>query len=389
MRLAIAAALLLVAQLAAAEPVTVIRNNGPTANRVNLVILGDGYAANDLGRYASDVDAFLAGMFHDAPYSDYARYFNVLRVDVTSPESGVSHPERGVSVNSALGAFYNCGGIQRLICINTSAVNAVLTRSVSPSARDLVIVIVNDAEYGGSGGSVAVASTNVQVVELVLHEIGHTLGLLADEYTTQPPTCVNSFEPAEANVTRETSRSAIKWSPWIDAATPVPTTGTEAGIPGLFEGAKYCPAGLFRPTNNSKMRTLGRPFEQINTEQLIRRFYNFTDPIDTASPSETSVDRVCGQRADFMVVPLTPSNFDLAVRWRIDGAETSSSTSLSLDTSILNLGAHTVEVTVSDPTPAVRRDPGSVLTSTMRWTLTVRASQSILGFPERGCGVGR
>jgi len=50
-----------------------------------------------------------------------------------------------------------------------------------------------------SGGSILVGSTNVQLVEIVLHASGHTFGLLGDEYTAQPPPWVNTVEPAEAN----------------------------------------------------------------------------------------------------------------------------------------------------------------------------------------------
>ena len=42
--------------------------------------------------------------------------------------------------------------------------------------RDFLVVLVNDTEYGGSGGSVLVASLNAQSIELVLHEAGHTFG---------------------------------------------------------------------------------------------------------------------------------------------------------------------------------------------------------------------
>lgn len=387
MRAGLVLALLLAAAGAAsAEPVTVIRNNGPAGNRVNVVIMGDGYAAADMGRYASDVDTVLATFFRDPPYADYVNYFNVLRVDVTSSVSGVSHPERGVSVPSALGTYYNCNGIQRLICINQSAANAVLARSVPPDQRDLVFVLVNDSEYGGSGGQIAVASTNIQSVELVLHETGHGFGLLADEYVDEQITCNTVQAPPEANVSRETNRSLIKWSAWIDANTPIPTTSTTPGIVGLYQGAKYCAAGLYRPTFDSKMRSLGRPFEQINSEQLILRYYNFVSPIDSVTPTPATLSQPCGARVSFLVDPMRPRGFDLTIRWRVDGVIVSSAAALTVDTAAYGVGTHTVEVTVSDPTTAVRHDPSLVLQDRRQWTLNVQSARSILGFPERaGC----
>src|SRR5262249_42393793 len=159
-------------------------------------------------------------------------------------------------------------------CVNLSKVNTVLS-GIQPDMRDLVLVLLNDPEYGGSGGAVAVASIHPDVIEVILHEFGHTLGLLADEYGgPPPPACSTAVEPAEPNATRATG-SPVKWGAWIDPDTPLPTPFQNSGVPGLYEGAKYCDAGLFRPTFNSKMRSLFRPFEQINSEQLVKRIYNF------------------------------------------------------------------------------------------------------------------
>lgn len=369
------------------EAVTIIRNNGPAANRVDMVILGDGYTASEISRYATDVDVLVADLFRQPPYSDYASYFNVVRVDVISAESGISHPERGDIVDSALGSTYNCSGIQYLICTNSARVNDVLTRSVPVDARDMVLVVVNDSEYGGSGGAFAVVSTHMAALEIALHEFGHSFGRLADEYTAQPPTCSNTVEPSQPNATRDTDRAAIKWNAWIDPATPVPTTGTQPGVPGLFEGARYCPQGLYRPTYDSKMRSLGRPFEQINTEQHILRTYNLVNPIDLALPAEPALSLACGTSADFLVEPVKPSSHDLEIQWRVNGNLMGNSEAFSLNTRQTGLGTHIVYLEVSDPTAAVRLDPTNLLKSIRQWTVTVTLplAPAIFGFPERIC----
>ena len=374
------------ASLARAEPVVTIRNNGPAENRLNFVIVGDGYTAGDLVKYSTDVDLLVQRMFEQSPYAEYARYFNVLRVDVTSNQSGASHPETGVTRDTAFGAAYNCGGIQRTICVNTASVNAVVARSVPPEARDLILVLVNDSQYGGSGGSVIVGSTAAQVVELVLHEMGHTLGLLGDEYSDSPPACINTTEPAQVNIARDIGRQSIKWASWIDPSTSLPTPGTAAAVPGAYEGANYCVSGLYRPTYNSKMRSLGNPFDQVNTEQLILRIYNFVLPYDSASPSDASVTSTCGELANFFVQPLSTSRGELGVTWRVDGIVAGTGDELKLDTNALALGAHAIDVEVRDPTSAVRRDPRDALVERRHWDLTVAvapvAHREILGFPE-------
>jgi hypothetical protein len=152
---------------------------------VDLIVIGDGYSIGELDKYSSDVESFVQGLFAQEPFNEYQRYFNVHRIDVISNQSGADHPEQNPPVfrDTALDATYNCAGIQRLICVNIAKVNAVLSRSVPPDRREVILVIVNDPEYGGSGRAIAVASINSLVVELVLHELGHSFGLLADEYT--------------------------------------------------------------------------------------------------------------------------------------------------------------------------------------------------------------
>jgi hypothetical protein len=365
------------------EPVTTISNNGDPANRVDLVVLGDGYTSTEMGKYATDVENAVQGFFAQEPFKEYQRYFNVHRVDVTSAESGADHPEDvpPTSKDTAFDATYNCAGIERLICVDVSKVDTVLGNSVGADQRDIVLVLVNDTEYGGSGGSISVASLNPAVIELVLHEIGHSFGLLADEYDYG--SCNNTIEPPEANVTRETDRGLIKWNVgggpptgWIDPSTPIPTTTTQAGIPGLYQGAKYCTTGLYRPTNNSKMQTLGPPFEQINEEQLIKRTYNWVSPLDSSSPLSSDVALVLGDSQAFQVTVLTPDTHSLAVTWYVDNSEVSTDLTFMFNSATFGTGPHTVQVIVEDPTPKVRNDPGNVLRDDRTWMVTVNAPPS-------------
>src|SRR6185503_18229981 len=155
-------------QIASAEPFETIINNGSAANRVDIAILGDGYTSADMQKYRNDVQNAMTLFFNNEPFHEYRNFFNVHRIDVVSSQSGADHPERNVVVNTALDATYDCSGIQRLICVNNGKVFTILGNSVTPSQRDIVLVIVNDSEYGGSGGSVAVTSTHPEVIELIL-----------------------------------------------------------------------------------------------------------------------------------------------------------------------------------------------------------------------------
>jgi len=374
---ALSAVLLIVClpQIALAEPFETIINNGSAENRVDIAILGDGYTSAEMDKYKADVQAAMALFFNNEPFHEYRNFFNVHRVDVVSSQSGADHPERSVSVNTALDATYNCSGIQRLVCVNVGKVFTIVGNSLNPSQRDIVIVIVNDPEYGGSGGSVAVTSTHVEVLELILHELGHSFGLLADEYGgPPPPACNNTIEPSAANATKATDRAVIKWNHWIDASTPVPTLSTLQGVPGLYEGAVYCDAGLYRPTSGSRMRFLGRPYEQINTEQLIRRIYNFVSPIDASQPTVTDITLTTAQSQAFSITPQVTFSNTIKVDWFLDGVFQSSGTGFSVNNLIS--GPHVVDAVVKDNTPMVRKDTANLLSESVRWNLTINSVPS-------------
>jgi IgA Peptidase M64/CARDB len=370
---------------ASAEPVITIRANGDPANRVDIVVLGDGYTAADLAQYDADVETLVRGFFAQEPFSEYQRYFNVHRIDVTSIDSGADHPERNPPVlkNTALDSTYNCAGIQRLICADLSKVNAVLAASVSANMRDVVLVVVNDPEYGGSGGAIGVVSVHPEVVELALHELGHSFGLLADEYGGPPPPfCDSAVEPAEANATKETVREFLKWANWVAPETPIPTPGPTVGMPGNYQGAKYCDTDLYRPTFNSKMRALGVPFEQVNSEQLVKRVYNLASPLDGVEPELTSVTLKQGESMTFRVRTPQPLTHALDVVWNVAGQAVATGEEFTLSTSTLAAGSYTVEAVASDPTSLVRNDPAAVLKDTRRWDLIVTVVTSLPDFVQ-------
>ena len=365
---------------AAGEPVHLVRGNDSDANRVNIVVLGDGYTRGEIDKYADNVEGLLTKLFAEPPFADYAAYFNVRRIDVVSRESGADHPSQQIFRDTALHARYECLDNEEeeeeqppwVLCIDNGAVLDVLDRSVPSIDQPIVLVLVNDKEYGGSArGTYAVASVHQDGAEIMLHELGHSLGELADEYWCDDETkCQNWVEPNKVNATRESTVAAIKWSHWIEPGTPVPATDATPGIVSAFEGARYCETGLYRPTYKSKMRNVRRPFEQVNTEQLIRKIYNFVEPIYTTSPP-------AGQLRSDRCEPLTfrvesPTAPTLMITWTIDGRIVGNQRSLTVQTCQLEAGWHTIEVIVHDATEDLRaRDGQYEARDSCMWELEV------------------
>ncbi|CAM5302347.1 hypothetical protein SANTM175S_07335 [Streptomyces antimycoticus] len=83
------------------------------------------------------------------PYASYKDLFNVWTVDAVSNQSGVSgDPSRDVVKDTALGSYFWCDDIERLLCVDTAKVESYAAKA--PEA-DLVVVLGNSTKYGGAG----------------------------------------------------------------------------------------------------------------------------------------------------------------------------------------------------------------------------------------------
>jgi hypothetical protein len=72
------------------------------------------------------------------------------------------------------------------------------------------------------------------------------------------------------------------------------------GVIGAYEGAGYYEQGLYRPSEDSKMRSLEQPFNAIGREKIVLDIYDLVDPLDAwldnssllFNPNSLWVDRI-------------------------------------------------------------------------------------------------
>jgi hypothetical protein len=356
--------------------VTKVRDTGPDENRVVLVLVAEGYLTGQLARFTQDARTAMLGLLAEPPYSRYAGHFNVYTDFVPSNQPGADKPAAcfgtDTFVDTAFDATYCTFGIRRLLtCADQAGLLAEVNAAVP--TWDLMAVIVNDGEYGGAGGSTLVFSRHADSVELFLHEAGHTLGRLADEYEGDPGVGTSAPEP---NVTTETDRDLVEWAPWIDAATPVPTPEVAPytdGRVGVFEGARYFAQGIYRPIDNCKMRSLGRDFGAVCAEAHVQQIWSLVSPVDGREPPEATLAiDPCAASLALSVQPLQPSPPTVVARWLLDGAELPGETgfTLALDPAALPGPAHEVVAELRDDTPLVRRPFLTPMTDSTSWILT-------------------
>ena len=322
-------------------------------NRVDLVFVGDGYTNAELGTYQNHVNNVVGGLFSSEPLGRYMDYFAVHRVDVVSNESGVDNdPNQGISRDTALDMGYWCNGIERLLCVNVGLAYSFANNA--PNV-DQVIALANSNKYGGAGYTSSNLATssggNGAAIEIVKHELGHSLGNLADEYTYGGPADWPGGEPTRQNVSTyeatEMANLGAKWAAWLGASA----AGFD-GTVGTFEGANYSVNGIYRPSNNSLMRALNRPFNLVGAQEVIKEIYREVEPIDGASDPGIAY----GDADVLFVDPMQVSGAPLTVQWFLNGAPIPGANATTLDLATLGLDGCPAEVsvTVRDETPWIR-----------------------------------
>ncbi len=346
-RFVLAAGMLLGTSAVSHAAFETVIDNGPSSNRVDIFFLGDGYTSADLaaGTYSGHVQNYTDYIFsanvRTDPYYRYRNFFNVHQVEVVSNESGADVPQHGIVKDTALDSTYQWDGeTDRLLYINTHKANTALNSATAGSGinAEVQFVTVNSSVYGGGGGSWAVyAGANSNALEVALHESGHSFNRLADEYGGDAT--YTGSEPSRINVTADPTGD--KWSHWLGYNDP---TGS---VVGAYEGARYHNLGLYRPTVNSKMRNLNRPFNAIGREKIILDIYDLVDPLDSFTDNSTTLLDPLTLDAE------TIDDSVIHLQWFIDGVyEPTFDDFTTIDISGLgfDVGDHEVELRAFDPT---------------------------------------
>jgi hypothetical protein len=376
---------LLNSQQAPAQTLYTIATNGLATNRVNLVFFSEGYTSGQLGQFLVDATNAANFLLSAQPYAEYSNYFNVFAIAVASAQSGSDHPADGTSANTYFNSSYD-NVSDYIITIppdpydtnyndGQGKIDSLLQAFLPNTNNDLSALLVNDPVQGGSDnyGRVAISSVSGDNYILV-HESGHTLGNLGDEYTTPYPGFPDTEEP---NTTTQTNISLIKWRAWITNGTPIPTpqTAQYVNTVGLFQGAHYHTNGWYRPTYDSRMQSLqsGSGFGPVNSEALVLAIYGKTRPMDSYSPATNNLSVTSAQMLAFSVSLLKPATHALGVQWLTNGVAVTGATNqlFNVMPAQLGAGAQKVEADIQDGTTLVRTDPASLLKQTNVWTLTV------------------
>jgi hypothetical protein len=216
-----------------AFPVFDVMINGSPDKKVDILILGDGYAKGDMEKFQKDAKHFSETLFSYQPFKKRKNDFNVRAIEVISAESGIDMPDKNVWKNTALGTMYNTFGSARYVLTED---NRALRDIAGAAPYDFITILVNDNRYGGGGIFNLYTTSFTQAAKVgqewemdyvYVHEFGHCFGGLGDEYYSSQISYIDFYpkgvEPWEPNVTRTNTKETLKWRNFVSDDTPIPT----------------------------------------------------------------------------------------------------------------------------------------------------------------------
>ena len=215
------------ADLKPAGKVWSVFKNGEPSQKVDLVVLGDGYSAADMEKFHNDVKRLVAKLFDTEPFKSRKSDFNVWAIDLPSAQSGIHRPRTRDDRRSALSVEYNAFDSERYVL---DFDNRTLRDIASAAPYDFIEVLVNEKQYGGGGifNFQATAAVDTGFAEYVfVHEFGHHFAGLGDEYYTSDVAYETGGaehpEPWEPNLTAMHDPAQLKWGDLVEKGTPLPT----------------------------------------------------------------------------------------------------------------------------------------------------------------------
>ncbi len=285
--------------------VATLFEHGPPAEKVDLLLVSDGYREADLAKFRQAAARLVEALFALEPFRSRRADFNVRLLEVPTATLGVHRPQSGLHRRTPVGTEYNIFDTERYLL---TLDNRALRDAAAAAPYDFLAILVNDRYYGGGGifnAQATVAAESAFAPYLFVHEFAHHFAGLADEYYTSDvayETGAEKPEPWEPNVTALRDPAQLKWRDLVEPSTPIPTPWDKdpferhsreiqarrralraksapeeelealfreqqawetkflasqqyAGRVGAFEGAMYEPRGLYRPEVDCVMFT--------------------------------------------------------------------------------------------------------------------------------------
>ena len=239
-------------------PVHVIHKTGNDKENFVIVIMGDGYTAQQQDQFVKDATQKAQGMLTWSPYKEYSDRINIYAIQTISNETGISeYGGKSVDTYFHLRLFgkaigFSNGGDQKAKDLRKEMEKKYL--DAGASVGTIHILSNTNGDFGASINSLFSFSTNSEDNSsgtAMTHEVSHSIGGLGDEYeryTNKPNTSATS------------DADSIKWSKLLGfRGIGITMAGTETA---------------FAPSRECMMRWAGQPFCEVCKMELARKLNN-------------------------------------------------------------------------------------------------------------------
>lgn len=345
--------------------VETLKFSGDNDKYLNILILGDGYAAEDQSKFITDSKKLSDYLFSIEPWNSYTNFFNVYAIKVISKQSGVNHPKTARDCGTEpqyknqpfFGSTFDEGGIHRAIVPrNIGAIHDVINANFS-SQYAQAIIVANTSDSGGTGGEFATVTAQPNSADVGAHEMGHSFTGLADEYE------VGDYNYYEAhNMTKTSDPLLVKWKNWI---------GTK-GVAVIKYGNSGDAASWYKPSHICKMQRVGAPYCGVCMQAIVEAIHKKVNLIASYMPSNAAAISSSEQYLNFSLEELlTPIPNTLKIKWKLDNTVVGEDVnSVKVDQNKLSKGAHNLVVTVIDESDFLKVDDHqSVHVNTVNWVI--------------------
>ena len=242
-----------------------IHIGGDIAHSLDIVLLPDGFTVEEKEKFIASCQMWSDALFSYAPFTQNRYRINIRAVWAPSQESGISIPGTGEWKNTLLGTrFYTFNSERYQMTEEFQKVRDVAANAPYES----IFILTNTDKYGGGGiynhYGLGSAGETGRTGEVYVHEFGHSLMGLGDEYieigNTVSALYPEGKEPWEANLTRFVNFKG-KWEEKIAESTPIPTTvapesSAKDWVIGAYEGGGYLEKGIYRGWPECMMKAL-------------------------------------------------------------------------------------------------------------------------------------
>ena len=237
-----------------------IIENGQPENKVDVVILPEGYTSLEMEKFLEDARRVTGYLFEEEPFKSEKESFNVRAVLTPSEDSGTDIPGENIYRNTFYNSTFYTFDVPRYL--TTSDMQTIYDAAANVP-YDHIYILVNTERYGGGGfyNFLNVCSSDNQLTRQVfVHEFGHGFAGLADEYYSSDVAYEDFYnleiEPWEKNITTLVQFDK-KWKNMVPGDVPVPTPrkAKYSKTVGVFEGGGYMAEGIYSPVMDCRMKS--------------------------------------------------------------------------------------------------------------------------------------